>query len=335
MTHWQLFDSDGHIREVESDVFEYLPETYRRRREALLYFPLVPHHGWHRQSGERPGQSFLIPTLKDWQDALDRGNLEAAVLFPTRFIHVGQVGIADYAVDLCRAYNDYLYDRWLRHEPRLRGMALLPLQDTGAAVRELKRVVTEYGFVGGILPADGLPRPLGHPEFHPLYEEANRLGCMLAVHSLNSLRNNDLFMWRDEAATLSHVWPQMRQFTNLMFSGILGKLPTLRLAFMEAGCGWVPYLLSKMEPRMHGLPTPSELIARGQIYFQCGEERTTRRDVELLGDRCLLWASDYPHEGIVDMTVAAKEFLEREDLTEDSKRNIAHENPKRLYRRGG
>ena len=79
-----------------------------------------------------------------------------------------------------------------------------------------------------------------------MYEEANRLGCMLAVHSQNSLRNNDLFMWRGEAATLAHVWPQMRQFTNFMFSGLLGRLPDLKIAFLEAGCGWRPYLMSKM-----------------------------------------------------------------------------------------
>ena len=94
-------------------------------------------------------------------------------------MHIGQVGISEFAVDLSRAYNDYLYDRFLRLEPRLKGMALLPLQDCSAAVSELRRVVKSYGMVGGILPADGLPRPLGHDDFHPLYEEANRLNCML------------------------------------------------------------------------------------------------------------------------------------------------------------
>jgi len=34
-----MLDSDG--RELEEDVFEYLPESYRKRREVLLYFPLV------------------------------------------------------------------------------------------------------------------------------------------------------------------------------------------------------------------------------------------------------------------------------------------------------
>ena len=332
MADWKLIDADGHIRETESEVFDYLPDIYKNRREAVLYFPLLPHHGWHRQAGRAgDGASFLIPTLEDWQKALDEGNIEAAALYPTRFAHIGQVGMVEFAVELSRAYNDYLSDRFLRHDPRLKGIAVLPLQDVRAAVMELRRAVKEYGMVGGFLPADGLPRPLGHPEFHPLYEEANRLGCMLAVHSQNSLRNNDLFMWLGEAATLSHVWPQMRQFTNLMFSGVFGKYPDLRIAFLEAGCGWVPYLMSKMDARMGELPRPSALIERGQIYFQCGEEMTTGRDIELLGDECLFWASDFPHEGIVDMSKAVNEFLGREDISEASKRKISYNNPKKLY----
>jgi len=333
MADWKMIDADGHIREVESDVFEYLPDYYKNRRAAVLYFPLLPHHGWHRQAGlGAVGGSFLIPTLEDWRKALEQGNIEAAVLYPTRFMHIGQVGMAEFAVDLSRAYNDYLYDRFLRAEPRLKGIAVLPLQDVPAAVTELRRAVKEYGMVGGLLPADGLPRPLGHSEFHPLYEEANRLGCMLAVHSQNSLRNNDLFMWRGEAATLAHVWPQMRQFTNLMFSGLLGRMPDLKIAFLEAGCGWVPYLMSKMAGRMGEAMTPANLIERGQIYFQCGEELTTSRDLELLGEECLFWASDFPHEGIVDMGKAVKEFLSREDISEAAKQKISYKNPKRLYR---
>ena len=49
MSGWRMFDADGHIRELEEEVFEYLPESYKNRREAVLYFPLLPHHGWHRQ----------------------------------------------------------------------------------------------------------------------------------------------------------------------------------------------------------------------------------------------------------------------------------------------
>ena len=161
MADWKMIDADGHIREVESDVFEYLPDYYKARREAVMYFPLLPHHGWHRQAGrEGIGRSFLIPTLQDWRQALDLGELEAAVIYPTRFMHIGQVGMTDFAVDLSKAYNDYLYDRFLRHEKRMKGIAILPMQDVPAAVAELRRVVKELGMVGAVLPADGLPRPL-------------------------------------------------------------------------------------------------------------------------------------------------------------------------------
>ena len=240
--------------------------------------------------------------------------------------------MADFAVDLSRAYNDYLHDRFLRHEPRLKGIAVLPLQDVPAAVAELRRAVKDYGMVGRLLPADGLPRPLGHPEFHPIYEEANRLGCMLAVHSQNSLRNNDLFMWRGEAATLAHVWPQMRQFTNLMFSGVARPAAGSENCFSGGRLRLGALSDEQNGQRAWARPLPpAKLIERGQIYFQCGEEMTTGRDLELLGDECLFWASDFPHEGIVDMRKAVNEFLEREDIPEASKRKISYDNPKRLY----
>jgi len=55
------------------------------------------------------------------------------------------------------------------------------------------------------------------------------------------------------------------------------------------------------------------------------------RSLELLGDECLFWASDFPHEGIVSMKKAVDEFLERDDIPTAAKRKISYDNPKRLY----
>jgi hypothetical protein len=191
----------------------------------------------------------------------------------------------------------------------LKGIAVLPLQDVPAAVAELRRVVKDYGMVGAVLPADGLPRPLGHPEFHPVYEEANRLGCMLAVHSQNSLRNNDLFMWRGEAATLAHVWPQMRQFKFHVFR-VLGRLPNCASLFWRraaAGC----YLISKMEPRGQARKAFDVHRARTNLFsMRRGTDNAERSGAS----RRSLLGIGFPHEGIVDMAAAVKEFLTREDI---------------------
>lgn len=341
MGDWTLFDSDGHVRETDADLIEYLPRRYRDRREATLYMPMLPMHPWHRQAsgtaGPRPtrdaSSGFLIPTVADWSQALDAGNLEGAVLFGTRITHIGQLGTPAYAVDVARAYNDWLHDRFTRRDPRLKGVAALPLQDPRAAAAELARAVNDLGFVAGLLPADGLPHLLGHPDYSPVFEQAHRLGCALTVHSTGSLRDADRGMWVDEVATLHHVVPIMRQFTNLVFSGVIGRLPNLKVAFMEAGSGWVPGLISKMEDRLHSYDAthPDELLARGQLYFHCAQERNTARDVEILGDGCLIWASDYPHEGVIDMCRPVAEFLERQDLSESAKLKIGRENALRLY----
>ncbi|MEK7341753.1 MAG: amidohydrolase family protein, partial [Candidatus Binatota bacterium] len=77
---------------------------------------------------------------------------------------------------------------------------------------------------------------------------------------------------------------------------------------------------------------PSELLARKQLFFQCGEEMTTGRDIELIGDGCLLWASDFPHEATrTDMRELVKGFFARKDLPDDSKIKIAYDNAKQFY----
>jgi predicted TIM-barrel fold metal-dependent hydrolase len=80
---------------------------------------------------------------------------------------------------------------------------------------------------------------------------------------------------------------------------------------------------------------PSEYIAGGQIYFSCeGDEASMRYTIERVGDRVLLFASDFPHE--IDLARAkheVEELLEREDLSEQTKRNILHDNIERFYQR--
>lgn len=54
--------------------------------------------------------------------------------------------------------------------------------------------------------------------------------------------------------------------------------------------------------------------------------------MELLGDDCLLWASDFPHEATrTDLHELVKEFFDRKDLSARAKSKIAHANPKHFY----
>ncbi len=233
----RIIDADGHVRETDEEIIEYMSAGYRIRRDAMLYFPLTPHHGWHRSipANDFRRQDFRVPDWREWAGKLDEGGFELTVLYPTRFMHIGQIGNPPYAVELCRAYNDYLHDKFLTHDRRFRGMALLPLQDPAAAVKELRRAVKKYGMLGGISARRRPAVAVGPRQYWPVYQEADHLGCALSIHSCNSLRDNDRYLVPNEAAALTHVIPQMRQFNNIMFSGVMNKLKNLAARLSRSG----------------------------------------------------------------------------------------------------
>src|SRR5205814_8807063 len=54
--------------------------------------------------------------------------------------------------------------------------------DLPDAVGELRRAVKELGFLGAMIPSNGLTRHVSHAEHWPIYEEAEKLNCIMAVH---------------------------------------------------------------------------------------------------------------------------------------------------------
>ena len=79
---------------------------------------------------------------------------------------------------------------------------------------------------------------------------------------------------------------------------------------------------------------PSELIRNGQIWTTCEvEEKALPFVIQQFNPKCLMWPSDYPHERLPDMFKRdIPEFLERDDISDESKKAILHDNPVNFYR---
>src|SRR3990170_2012120 len=175
-----VIEADGHILEQEDQIARHLDWPYR---EPGRGWTLYPRDGWNRRLGGRLGQ--WADSGESWLRALDEGGMDLVVLFPTSGLFIGFIKDPEWAVALCRAYNNFLHQEVLTVSPRLRAVALLPVQAPQEAAAELHRAVRDMGFVGGMLAADG-PHLLGQVQFVPLYEEAQRLDTMLAVHASGS-----------------------------------------------------------------------------------------------------------------------------------------------------
>src|SRR5437667_8917355 len=215
-----VVDADGHITESTEQLRPDFEGNYGDRGHWAGRRSYYPEDGWDRSLGGRLGSK--ASDAKTWLRFMDEGEVETAVLYPTAGLGIGWVREPDFASVLCRAYNDFFHHEFTSKSPRLKGVALLALQDPKGAIAELQRA-KKLGFVGAMLPAIGLRQPLGHQDFWPIYAEAQRLDCFLGVHA--TVRGPhyfgaDLFDRFIEVHTLSHSFAQMIQITSMTFQGV-------------------------------------------------------------------------------------------------------------------
>lgn len=359
---YEVIDSDGHVTEVGDDIFPYLEAPFagnlRLQRRFASFLPSLD--GWHRVATNievyhaRGMDSDAINrhrapevTLQPWLDFVGENDISHAVLYPTDLLAFGAVRGTAWPVALARAYNTFLHDRYTRHSTRLRGAALLPVQDGRAAADELQRAVRELGMVAGVVMVSGLKHPLGDRHYDPLYAMAERLDVPLALHAGGSdYLGFDRFFSREiEVLSLSHAHGQMICLVSMMMHGVFERYPRLRVALLEAGAGWLPWLVERMDslyasrgfaeaPELKA--PPSEYLRRGNIFINIEADEVDRDYVQLLVSKVgradiFLYASDFPHAPVAEITGALAGLKSRTDVGDEVKRAIFSGAAKRLY----
>jgi predicted TIM-barrel fold metal-dependent hydrolase len=339
--NYPIIDADGHVLEKDSELHDFLEGRYRGmpRFETYGYFPSLD--GWHRGSSV-PGKDQETPAPR-WIEFLDELGIQMTVLYPTAGLALGLSQDHEWACALARAYNTWVHEKFTKQSPRLKAVALLPVQEPVEAAKELKRA-KQLGLVAGLLPAvTVLHKGYGHPDFDPIFQEAERLNMPLAIHGAPSRGMGfDFFDKFIQVHTLEHPFAILTQFTHMVFEGLFERFPRLRVVFLEAGSGWLPYMMDRMDeefdkPHRRGAPLlkkkPSDYIRSGQVWTTCEvEEKALTQVLRQFNPHCIMWPSDYPHERLPDMFKRdIPEFLERDDLSDEQKRLILYENPKKFY----
>lgn len=350
MEEYRIIDADGHVMELDRELREFIGAPYKdlEWHQSYSFWPGLTMDGYLRSLRQKGGWAGggEGPKAGHWLDFLDKNNIELTVLYPTQGLTHAAIQDKDWAICLARAYNDWLYHKFMAASPRLVGVALLPVQEIGEAVKELRRCVNELGMVGAVLPAVAAGgRLFSGPDFYPLWEEAQRLDVPISTHGGLSMPALGLDFCANftVAHTLEHPFAQLRQFVSLMFEGVFESFPNLRFGCIECGVGWVPYMMDRMDeeqerkggysPRCE--QKPSEYIRKGNIFFAVEvEESALPLAARVANENALLWASDYPHERDQrDFSQDIPNLINRRDISDELKRKIFWDNPLRFYPR--
>jgi len=328
----RVIDADGHVRDRDSDIRKFMAEPYCRRQGGLL-----PNDVWDSSMFGKLGLRVDdVPTrLRD----MDKEGIDISVLFPTSGFGITQTPERDYAAAYCRGYNDWVASV-CAESPRLKAVGLVPFQDVDAACKEAQRAITELGLVGIAVGTFGLKEHIGQPLFWPIYEELQKLNRPLLIH--NSRQGPageirfDTFLFRH---TIGRPFETFIDCAALVYGGVPEKFPNLRIAFLECGCGWVPYWMDRMDEEWEKRRSEAPLLKqRPSVYMTAGnwfyatepEEKTLPFVLEKAGEDVILFASDYPHwDGNFPYMVST--VRGRTDISDQQKAKIMRANAIKLY----
>lgn len=351
----QVIDADGHISEGgrSEELKKFLPKGSQRD----VIFPALDHfHNHYIRAPREGGGGGVNPDAAAWQKFLEDAGIDWTVVYPTAGLAVGRIVSVDWAVIACQAYNNWLYERYVNVTPRVKGMALIPVQNPQAAAAELHRAVKELGMVGAMLPStgEGIKAHYGDAIYDPIYEEAEELGCALAAHGgCHHQLGMDSFSTYYPVHALGHPLGVMIQCAAMLSHGIFARFPKLRVGFLEGGATWVPFFLDRMDRSYEGHiqldlqgnpigPDPQEgateefrrLVRDGRLFVGFDADDVGLSDaIRRAGRDAFLFASDWPHEGFDARSVRHEidELLERVDLSEEDKEAALAGNALRFY----
>ncbi|MPZ78582.1 MAG: amidohydrolase family protein [Deltaproteobacteria bacterium] len=364
---FKVFDSDMHVMEPP-DLWEryIVPEfcssaprgrTSKNVRDLGLIFPdaeknvnraaTTPHRG---RNFDKNQDLYRDHASRGWSaevqlEAMDMEGIDVAVLFPTRGLSVLTHPDWEpaFAAALARAYNDWLHDFCQADPDRLLGSGMISVYNIEDAVAETYRVVEDYGFRSVFLRSNIVNgKNWIDPYYEPLWNALEDLNLPLGFHEASGSRSRQSGEQFEPNFGLRRVYAQpfeqMMGLGSFLGGGILERHPNMKVAFLEANCSWLPWLLWRLDEgyEREGDIFMTDLTMAPSAYFkrQCfisiePDEGPARHTIEEFGCDQLVFSTDYPH-GDSKYPNAVKTFLEL-PLSDENKRKILWDNCARFY----
>jgi predicted TIM-barrel fold metal-dependent hydrolase len=369
----KIFDADAHFI-YPHDLWErFLDERYRHRvgRKAPAgldtYNPVVVDGRWVQHPTVLYGQfqKAINWTTDDMiaqygedlvlkgftgdrvATALEAEGVDVMVIYGPEY-DMWLEGIdPDLQAAMARAYNRWGAEMRETSGGRVHTSGPVPLNDVSRAVEEIQYAYDHLGVrCFWARPDQFNHRNLGSRYYDPVYELLQDLDCAFATHEYMGLNGasagSDRFYTFTEWHTVVHAHEAQSAVLSMICHGVYERFPRLRCAYMEAGCGWLPSWLHRIDEQLElaGAAEFPELTRSAWDTFgsncwistEC-EDRYVADVIRWMGDDHIVYETDFPHPDskyphATDTFLALPTDL----ITAESKAKILWDNAVDLYR---
>jgi uncharacterized protein len=255
---------------------------------------------------------------------LDFYGIEIGVLNPLAPSGQGEIN-PEFGAAMASAVNDWQVEAFTRPEPRLKASIMVPYEDGEASRREINKRAGESDFAQVLLLSRSA-EALGRRRYWPIYEAASEHGLPIGIHAFGysgwAMTNTGWPSFYIEEGS-EHATSAQTVVTSFIMEGVFERWPSLKIALIECGFGWLPALgwrLDKLWHRMrdevpHVKRPPSEYI-REHFWVSTQPMEEPEKAAHLIdvldwiGPDRMLFASDYPHWDFDDPFVALPPSLD-------------------------
>ena len=204
------------------------------------------------------------------------------------------------AVRVCQTVNDALAEDAAGYPGRLIGMAIVPLQDVGEAVRELDRIVMQHRMPAVLIPATVNGRNLDEPEFFPFFERAQEQGILVFIHPHEVAASEQLKRYALGNLIGNPLMTTIAQ-ASLIFGGVLERLPDLKICCAHGG-GYSPWIRGRWRHGHGSRHEARDVITRpideylSRFYFDTCvfDSASLEFLIRTMGSDHVLLGTDYP-----------------------------------------
>jgi uncharacterized protein len=317
MAHATRIDCDIHpaVGGTRTTLLPYLDDHWKEQvvsraidgLDLNSYPPSMPLSGrpdWRPENG-KPGSDLKMLQ----RGAFDQLGASHAIC---NVIYGAQAVFDPYmAAGFCKAINDWIATEWLSQDERLRASIVVPMQAPDLAVEEIERRAGDHRFVSVLVLSQG-EMLLGRRAYWPVWQAAEKHKLPIAIHAGSQYRG----------APSSIGWPSYRyeyylaeaqafqaQILSMIYEGVFGKFPGLKVVVMESGVSWLPAFMWRANKTWRGVRVEVPWVEREPASIIRDHFRFTMQPfdappdaagvadvIEQIGsDKMFLFASDYPH----------------------------------------
>ncbi len=308
-----------------------------------------PAEDWGRDPGTyselRPGCFDVTARIDD----MNANGMLASMCFPSMAGYnartFAEAPDKDLSLMMLQAYNDWHIDEWCAAAPgRFIPLGMVPMWNAKLAADEVHRLARKGCKAISFLEA---PHAQGYPSllsgyWDPMLDAVVDEGTVLCLHIGGAM---SLMTLAPEAPVDHSIILPTQVMTmvaqDLLFGPTFRQYPTLKVAFSEAGIGWIPFYLDRVDRHVKnqkwlhndfGGKLPSEIF-RDHVLACFISDPSGLKARHEIGVDIIAWECDYPH---TDTTwPESPELVWREltnaGATDDEIHKITFENASRFF----